>query len=137
MRDAGRHVRVMSVVPNSLRHVHLRRCEPQTGGNCGRGDVPDSEREMNQHKIRLRLDSSAFNVVLATKIPHCPLQIRERFLDLLDRPSEIAFIECDIGSADAGDMIIRLQPSERLVMLVAAARTSNVDRGIVEKTGHR
>ena len=56
------------------------------------------------------------------------LQIVERFLGLINRPSELLLIENDLGIASGADhVVIRLKPSNALLESLAAFRAMNVD----------
>jgi hypothetical protein len=61
-----------------------------------------------------------------------PLEARERILNLLERPDEAFAVETDVGAAPARKVAVRLNPSERLLELLAALRAGNVDQPIVE-----
>ena len=65
-----------------------------------------------------------------------PREAREVVFDLLERPEKLVEIETDISAAVTGELTVRFEPSDRLRMLLAALRAGNVDRLIVEQSGH-
>lgn len=73
---------------------------------------------------------------LSAELPHCPLEIIKGAIDLCDLPSQLARIETDASATTAGEIAVRLEPSDRLRDLMAAIRARNVDRLVVEDSGH-
>lgn len=63
-------------------------------------------------------------------------EIVERFLDGSDLASELRLVQSDNGTALAGELPVRLDPSDRLLCLSAAIRARNFDVMIVEAEGH-
>jgi hypothetical protein len=87
----------------------------------------------------LRLDVSDFVAcvrTLSAEIPQYPAEVVERAIAAGYPLAELACINVDTSTAAADEVIARLQPSERLLALVAAARAPNVDSLIVKETGH-
>jgi hypothetical protein len=76
---------------------------------------------------------SALRLELDREFPRDMCQI---VFDLLKRPEELVQVETDISAAATGEVTVRFEPSDRLGMLLAALRTGNFDRLIVEKSRH-
>jgi|SRR5579863_1981202 len=87
----------------------------------------------------LRLDGSelvsALNQLSAELAP-LPLEIGIRLINGTDLSADLASINLDAGTAAAGDLTVRLQPSDRLRGLITAAIAANRDRLVIEDTGH-
>jgi hypothetical protein len=94
----------------------------RSSGNCG---------------IQLRLDADAALEVIAKFKSEFDLDLpgdaRKRVLSLLERPEEAFRVETDVGAAGARKVTVRLNPSDRLIELLAALRAGNIDRLAVEK----
>jgi hypothetical protein len=60
------------------------------------------------------------------------LEVVERFLNLLDRPREILFVEHDLSAAVADKFVVRLKPSDASLERLAALRAVNFNLGVVE-----
>ncbi|MGC2411852.1 MAG: hypothetical protein WA459_04020 [Stellaceae bacterium] len=115
----------MHIDPNNAIHAHAA-CPSQ----------PTEGRHMH---VRLSLDASELVAALSglsAEIPQAAPEILDRALRASEFPLELIAFEVDASAAEAGVMTVRLQPSNLLRGLVAAARAGNVDRLIVEKSGH-
>ena len=89
--------------------------------------------------VRLTLDASEFLAALAdlsAEPAQLPAEIVQGAIGLCDFPAELARIDIDALTATAGELTVRLKPSDGLIGLVAALRARNADRLIVECTGH-
>jgi len=92
-----------------------------------------------RQSVRLCLDVSEFVAVVAelsAEIAQCPPEIVEGAVGACEAALEAARFQVDPSTASANDVIIRLEPSGRLRMLLAALRARDVDRLIVEKSRH-
>jgi len=84
-------------------------------------------------RIRIACDASALAPVLADlkallePSPQPGSQLRELVLDLLDDPEQLVRFDIDRSAASAGELRVALQPSNRLLDLVAALRAGNWD----------
>lgn len=64
-------------------------------------------------------------------------EIRERLLDFFCSTGEAGLIEIDSVAASADEMVVRLNPSYRLRMLLAALRAGDLGRGhLIQSAGH-
>ena len=89
--------------------------------------------------VRLRLDATELIgalTALSTEVADRPPEILHRALRVSDSPCESVVFDVDPSAAAAGVVTIRLQPSDRLRGLVAAAGARDFDGLLVEKTGH-
>jgi hypothetical protein len=88
--------------------------------------------------IHLRLNADAALAVIAeikSEFDRDRLgDARERILGLLKRPEEAFRVETDVSAAGARKLTVRLNPSDRLIVLLTALRARDVDGLPVEKT---
>jgi hypothetical protein len=81
--------------------------------------------------LHLRCDAVvALAAIAAVKLEldrDLPRDARECVLDLLERPEEMFRVQMDVGAARARKVTVRLNPSDRLIELLAALRAGNVD----------
>lgn len=85
------------------------------------------------HTLHLRLDAAPLRLALIRLTEHAakiPFEVRQRFFDLVETACETAFFEFDTRTTDTGDVIVRLNPSERLAVFVSASGTGNIDCGV-------
>jgi hypothetical protein len=65
-----------------------------------------------------------------------PRHLREIALGFLEHPEELVRVETELNAAATGDLTVRFEPSDRLRMLLTTLRARDIDRLIVEKSGH-
>jgi hypothetical protein len=58
----------------------------------------------------------------------------EKALDFTYLPSELVRVETDVSAARADVIVMRLEPTDRLMDLLAAARAGKLERLCVEKS---
>ena len=87
--------------------------------------------------LRITADDSALEPVLGEllalieRLPKPLAEITDGPFDLLECPSELVRVDIDRGSAPAGEFRVLLQPTDRLLGLVAALRARDRDlRGV-------
>lgn len=82
--------------------------------------------------IRLRFDASQATRLLA-ELGDAPSEIRDAFLGALEAGEQLFLLECDDRLAcRTGEMIVRLQPTDRLIRLFAALGAGDRNGGVVE-----
>lgn len=86
---------------------------------------------MMDASLRLRLDGDAFHAAIAElsefeRSTEVLPEVRERFLDALDLLPEWGCVKADEAATGAGELVVRLEPSEGLCRLLAAVRAGNV-----------
>lgn len=65
-----------------------------------------------------------------------PAELREVARRFRDFPAEMAHIDPECRPARAGELVVRIQPSDRLLVFLAALRARDIDRRGVEDSGH-
>ncbi len=78
-------------------------------------------------RITLRLDTSATDGLFETALD-APFELVDGAFDL---PDELFTIDVDCCSAAAGEVVVRLQPSEALLGFLAASRAGNGNSGVL------
>jgi hypothetical protein len=100
-------------------------------------EKPKARRLMGR-SVHLRCDANEALTAIAALRTELEIglagDVSQRILDLLKRPEEVFRIKTDIHPTGARKVTVRLEPSDRLAMLLAALRAGNVDRTIVEET---
>ena len=75
-------------------------------------------------------------IVLFTELFKRALEASQRPLDLGELCFELARLETDNGSAGAGELTVRLYPSDAFLCFAAAALAGDLKFGGIEKTSH-
>ncbi|MHB8411854.1 MAG: hypothetical protein ACYDDI_07885 [Candidatus Acidiferrales bacterium] len=95
--------------------------------------VPQNGTVERMQAVNLRLDSSALDQLLAT-LPksHVPSELFRRRVNLfLDFPQELLCLKSDLAASGAGELVIRLEPTESLRELVFAFRADSGNGGVI------
>jgi hypothetical protein len=72
-------------------------------------------------------------LALLTKLAEAPLEIRHRFIDLVESGEQVFTIKTDdLAASSASELVVRLDPTNCLGGLVAAFGTGNGDAAIFE-----
>ncbi len=84
----------------------------------------------NRYSLRVGMnDGLALDAIrLLAQVPESAPQLVQRTLDLIDSGSEVFRVDLDDGTAPARQIRVRLEPSDRLLDLLAAVRARNADR---------
>jgi hypothetical protein len=83
--------------------------------------------------VNLRLDSSAFDQLLA-KLPesHVASELVRRRINLfLESPDKFLCMKSDLAASGAGELVIRLEPTESFRELMAALLADDGNVGVV------
>lgn len=84
---------------------------------------------MSHQSVVLGCDAAPLIAALsaASALADRSLEVCEGLLGLLDLPQKLVSVECDFSSAaTTGEVIVRLHPSDRLRILLAARGAGNV-----------
>lgn len=74
--------------------------------------------------------------VLSAEIPQGSPEILDSAFSVADAPLEFVALKIDASPASAGVVAVRLEPTDGLRRLATAARAGDIDRLIVEESGH-
>jgi hypothetical protein len=87
---------------------------------------------VSQLKLRLSLDSQQFEAdcALLAQAAERSAELRESVLDLGDLSAHVRCVQVEaLPAVPAGELVYRLEPSDRLAAVFAAVRAGYVDRG--------
>lgn len=71
-----------------------------------------------------------------TELFEAALKVRNLSLDLGNLTFELARIDTDFSAASAGELTVRLYPSDAFLRFAAAVLAGNFDLGTIKETGH-
>jgi hypothetical protein len=80
-------------------------------------------------QLVLRIDAEALrqDLQLLAQAAERSIEVRERLLELGDLAAQFGCVHTDDGAAAAGELRIRLEPTDGLRALLTAVRTGDVD----------
>jgi hypothetical protein len=88
---------------------------------------------MTDHKLtQLRCDSSPLTSF--AEMFECALKVCERGLGFGDFPLELARVDLDASPASAGELTVRLYPSDAFLRFAATLFAGNLKFGIVKES---
>jgi hypothetical protein len=85
---------------------------------------------------RLRAAVEEFAALIGVLQAEIPREVLQLLLNVAELPMQIATVDCDRGAARAGDVLVRLLPSDRFLVLLTTLRARDFDALRVELTTH-
>ena len=78
-------------------------------------------------RVRIRCDARPLlDAIRTVAVPASDPEVADGLLDSFQLSQEVVLVQLDPRSAPAGEVIVRLEPSDRLRRLAAAAGAGNV-----------
>lgn len=84
--------------------------------------------------LTIRCDASPLRLFI--KLFEAALQGRKGSLNVGDLGFELARVEDDVGAADAGEMVVRVYPSDAFLRFAVTVFAGDADFGVVEDADH-
>ena len=66
------------------------------------------------------------------EVGNLPLEVIDRLVGFLNFSEELSFVQTDLFTTGAGELVVLFNPSNRLFRLLAAFRTGNIESFLIQ-----